>query len=373
MKKVVSISLAVCSLSLFPIKGSIAQTPTVTEETSEQSKKPARSDKYAKTRQEIKDLLINLEKAVLSQNIDHFSSYLHSDVMNVNEATKEVFKGKKAVIAQTKKRFKQFAPGGATPLKSFDIRKLSFEFKDDKVVVHYEAYAELGGTKGGTLFSEITEVFAREKGDWKSYRYFCHWTDDSGKNLDDGKIVAERYVKLKGGVETLLVSLHSLKNLGHDVRRARRAVNEYSKEVSRKKLVVVAPANEVGPIIAESEDPADKYLPARKSHLYLYLREMDSLLEIMKDDVDSFESGALTLVFREDIKSDMNKLIKDWSARVKAASKLCKQLKKATKKDIDDHEGLISQAKSLKSEIEELRKIQKKMVRTFRKPSKIIW
>ena len=342
--------------------------PLYAQEKVAESATDAGSNSNSKTDAElISEILNKLAKAFVNQDLDEMAKYIHKDSTSFDDAFDEGFKGKEAVLNHIKDRFKQFSPKGKTPLLSMDLSKPEVTVKDKTATAKYVAFAEIGGAKPQELSSEITEVFVKEDGQWLSYKYYCHWTEEKGKYLESGVVNPENYIELKGGVKTLLVSLHGIKALGIDVKRARRGLNEYKREASRKKLVVTAPPNEVGPIIEESPDPKD-YLPARKEHLEVYLNELATLIKLMKADVDAFESGVLTLVIRKDIMKEMNSLIDHWVSKVKSADRQCKALTKATKKNIDDNALLVKSAELLEADLNELKLIQKKMERTFRKP-----
>lgn len=364
-----SYTLTLALLISIPVNASVYGALAQGSDSSQKSPAPTALDLEKKS---VNETLTRLTKAFVNSDLETISGLITEDIVSTNESTHQVFRGKKAVLENLKDKFEEYSATGKKPLISFDIVKPVITIEGDTAVAKYKAFAEIGGHRPFELYSEITEVFLKQDGVWKSYRYNCHWTEEKGKELDKGQINPEGYLKLKAGVKTLLVSLHGIKDLGHDVKRARRGLAEYTREATKKKLVVVPCGNEVGPIILESEDPNDMYLPARKSHLELYLRELNTLIRLMQDDVDSLESGALTLIVRKDIKEEMETLIDEWSAKVKSASKHCRELNKVTSKHIEDNAMMAKSAKTLKRDLDDLRIIQKKMVAVFRKPIRSI-
>lgn len=362
------------SLSLgFTTIGTIAQpssTGSAKSETVVRKQVVLSDDDKAKI--EINATLNKITSAFVNQDLDTISKFISDDIISVNELTHQTFKGKDAVIANLVNQFKVYSPHGRKPLISFDIVKPEIVVSGKKAVAKYKAFAQIGGHRSFELYSEITEKFLYEEGIWKSYEYICHWTEEKGKELESGQINPSSYLKLEAGVKTLLVSLHGIKELGNDIKRARRGLSEYTKEATKKKLVVVDSGNEVGPIILESTDPKDMYLPARMSHLRIYLKELDTLIQLMKADVDSLASGALTLIVRKDIKKEMDLLMSQWTSKVNSASQNCKKLDEVTAKHVEDNAKLAEVASLLKSDLDELRILQKKMVLIFRKPIRSI-
>lgn len=114
------------------------------------------------------------------------TAYIHGDVATIEkhlddncttfeESTGKLMSGKANVVADLKRKFEKFAPGGETPLLTFTIDQPYAKVNGDTAVVTFVAYREIGGKHPIKEKSHVTDIFVKHDGVWKKLHYRGSW------------------------------------------------------------------------------------------------------------------------------------------------------------------------------------------------------
>lgn len=128
-----------------------------------------------KEAQVVIDTLMKISKAYSHGDFDSFGSYLDDEVTILDKKTKKVIVGKKAVLADVKKRWEK-AHIGPKPVISYTIEHPYAKVMGNTAVVTFKAIKVIGGgKKHKTYVSKSTDIFVKKEGKWKKLHYISNW------------------------------------------------------------------------------------------------------------------------------------------------------------------------------------------------------
>lgn len=129
------------------------------------------------------EVLKKLTTAYAHGDIKTYEEYLDDNCTTFNESKKTLVTGKENVLAELRRKFVDFAPGGSKPLKSFTIDLPYAKLSPDgsTCTVTFVAIREIGGAHPMTEESHITDVFVKRGDNWKKLHYRGAWKKVASK------------------------------------------------------------------------------------------------------------------------------------------------------------------------------------------------
>lgn len=318
--------------------------------------------------QKVLSIIKEMATACINQDINTIASHMHDHVTSINQRTNVVLSGKESVIEHIREMFKKYSPEGETPLIAYDIKQPFIHVHGKEAIATYVAVAKIGGMHPTELRTKINEVFVKDGDQWQSIHYRSRWDHDSVPNQNNQNQSENKsknkveYKRLKGGIEVLLLNLSEIKALGNDIKSARQALKEIKTEVSRRELLVNSADSIAEPMLVKSPD---NFLAPRKKILDHAIEHLDTMLDALGIDFQTYGDGSLKLVVREDIRKPAREIVEHWPTHLRQAGKHRDSMEKLIKGPGIDNEAVIEVIKLLDGDLEKMEKDRQSLLLLF--------
>ena len=326
--------------------------------------------------QKILRAINQFKDALIKEDFDKLSTFLHEDATSFNEHTKKLIKGKENVLQNLKTIMKGFSSHSKTPLKKYTIKNPYINVSGKQATATYFAVATFGGSSPCQLSSNVTEVFQKQGSAWKRLHYRGHWNFDelNCKTHPDSKIShktgaslnlpAEKNTlklnemkNLQGGKKLLESIRKSLLSLSVDLERARRSLRELRWEISRSSKH------------KEDDNIAGGLTKPRKNWIRLYTEETVEIFDFLEEDMDAFEKNTVDTIKESDIKVALKNRLAALKNKLHEATEHKLTLVRQTRDKAMDNDHIQTTINKLQKNIDSIGQIKNSLINIFKKQS----
>lgn len=181
---------------------------------------------------------------------------------------------------------------------------------------------------------------------------------------------------LQSGVKKVELSLETLRDVGLDLKQVMKAVGSLYDEVTIQPVSLVTQPEVVGPgtiiYIPINTMPVGPPQPARKDRVDLAMNSIRPIVNLLKTNVDEFESGRRQLDLPADVLSQLHPQIQKWVADVNDLAGQLNQLNQLTQGPPYNNDQIASITKGMHQDIKDLDDTRRKIYKVIRKEGKKI-
>jgi len=185
---------------------------------------------------------------------------------------------------------------------------------------------------------------------------------------------ANSTTKIKAGVQMIELNLQVLRDVGLDIKNIIKAASSLYDEVTIQPVTLMTEPEVVGMgtiiNIPIGFTPTGAGPQPSKKRVDLAMAQMRPIIEIMKGDVDDFESGRKRLDISNTERAELKPLLDDWVELVNGISTKLTSLEGITKAPPYDNNAIASLAGDIHKDCKKMDEVRRKLYKALQKAGK---
>jgi hypothetical protein len=180
--------------------------------------------------------------------------------------------------------------------------------------------------------------------------------------------------RIKAGVQMIELNLQVLRDVGLDIKNIIKAASSLYDEVTIQPVTLMTQPEVVGMgtiiNIPIGFTPTGAGPQPSKKRVDLAMRQMRPIIEIMKGDVDDFESGRKRLDISDTERNELKPLLDDWIELVNGISTNLTSLEGITKAPPYDNNAIANLAGGIHKDCKKMDEVRRKLYKALQKDGK---